>query len=90
MDFAIALKISETIGFGECHVRETRVAGSYHDDSRIFLFYFNVSDKAGRQEDRLELDHLSLALLLSAQLEVLRSLDRALKHEKMSNTGTDQ
>merc|ERR1719219_1876328 len=46
----------------------------------IFLFYFNVSDTAGRgkQEDGLELDHLSLALLLSAQLEVLRSLDWAL------------
>merc|ERR1719219_1050222 len=39
----------------------------------IFLFYFNVSDTAGRgkQEDGLELDHLAFALLLSAQLEVL-------------------
>ena len=54
----------------------------------IFLFYFNVSDKAGRQEDRLELDHLSLALLLSPELEVLRSLDRTLKQERMSLTGS--
>merc|ERR1719192_418896 len=46
----------------------------------IFLFYFNVSDKSGpwQQVDRLELDHLSLALLLSAELEVLGSLDGTL------------
>ena len=55
----------------------------------IFLFYFNVSDKAGKQEDGLELDHLSLALLLSPELEVLRSLDRTLKHERRSLTGTE-
>ena len=33
-----------------------------------------------RQTERLELDHLSLALLLSSQLEVLGSLDRDLDH----------
>merc|ERR1712228_434094 len=55
----------------------SRVAGGHHTMT-IFLFYFNVSDKAGRQEDGLELDHLSLALLLSPELEVLRSLDRTL------------
>merc|ERR1719384_3097825 len=45
----------------------------------IFLFYFDVSDKAVRgKEDRLELDHLSLALLFSSELEVLGSLDGTL------------
>ena len=55
--------------------------GSHHTMT-IFLFYFNVSDKAGRQEDRLELDHLSLALLLSAQLKVLGPLDGRLENGK--------
>ena len=62
--------------------------GSHHTMT-IFLFYFNVSDKVGKQEDGLELDHLSLALLLSPELEVLRSLDRTLKQERMSLTGTE-
>ena len=60
--------------------------GSHHTMT-IFLFYFNVSDKA--EEDGLELDHLSLAFLLSPELEVLRSLDRTLKQERMSLTGTE-
>ena len=40
---------------------------------------FQTKQAVGKQEDGLELDHLSLALLLSTQLEVLRSLDWTLK-----------
>ena len=62
--------------------------GSHHTMT-IFLFYFNVSDKTGKQEDGLELNHLPLALLLSPELEVLCSLDRTLKQERRSLTGTE-
>lgn len=40
----------------------------------------------GKQEDRLELDHLSLALLLSTELEVLGPLDGTLKQGRMLGT----
>merc|ERR550539_1253599 len=44
-----------------------------------YLSYFNVSDRSGRQTtEQLELDHLSLALLFSAELVVFGPLDGTL------------